>query len=333
LKPRTFIASLIKKILGILILFLGLQANAQDFHFTQFYANKLYLAPSFAGATEQNRVILNYRNQWPAVNGYVTYSASFDHYFSNFNSGLGFLVMRDIAGDGKLGPFYLGIHYSYDLSITENLHVRPGLSLSYYQWSVDFSKFHYSSQIDQTSGSQTTLDNLSGKESVGAIDGASSAIIYAKNWMLGTTFNHLLRPNQSFLGNEDRLPLEFSLFGSVTLFRYGRLLKPVDETVTVASMFKKMGKDVQLDVGLYWAQIPFTFGLWYRGIPIVNSDRGDSFALLVGIKRQHFSFGYSYDFTISNLVNKSAGAHEISMTYEFAKTKRKKMHAVPCPEF
>jgi type IX secretion system PorP/SprF family membrane protein len=316
-----------------LILFFGVQVNGQDFHFTQFYANKLYLAPSFAGATQQNRLILNYRNQWPAVNGYVTYSASFDHYFSNFNSGLGLLVMRDVAGDGKLGPLSLSLNYSYDFPVTEEIHLRPGLAISYLQWSVDFSKFNFSNQIDQTSTSQNSITDLSGKASVGSIDGTSSVIVYAKNWMFGTTFDHLLSPNKSLLGNEDKLPLEYAMYGSVTLFRYGRLLKPVDETVTVAGIFRGMGKDVQLDVGLYWAQIPLTFGLWYRGIPIVNSDRGDSFAFMAGIKRQHFTIGYSYDFTISNLVNKTAGAHEISMAFEFSKEKRKKMHAVPCPEF
>ena len=328
-----YIASWIKKILAGLIIFIGLQVTGQDFHFTQFYANKLYLAPSFAGATEQNRFIINYRNQWPAVNGFVTYSASYDHYFSNFNSGLGILVMRDMAGDGKFGPLNLSVHYSYDFSVTEDVHIRPGLSLGYLQWSIDYSKFRFSSQIDQSNNTQSSVDDLGGKSSVGAIDGASSVIVYAKNWMAGTSFNHLLRPNKSLLGNVDQLPLQYSLYGSVTLLRYGRLLKPVDETVTFAYIFKGMSNNVQLDIGLYWAQIPLTFGIWYRGIPVVNSPIGDSFAVMAGIKRQHFSFGYSYDFTISSLVNKTAGAHEISMAYEFAKTKRKKLHAVPCPEF
>jgi type IX secretion system PorP/SprF family membrane protein len=311
-------------------LFFCFQTKGQDFHFTQFYANKLFLAPSFAGATEQNRFILNYRNQWPAVNGYVTYSASYDHYFSNFNSGLGLLAMRDIAGDGKLGPLYLGLSYSYDFPLTENIHLRPGLSISYLQWFVDFSKLILSSQLDLPS---QTDNGLVGNESVGSIDGSTSAIIYSKNWMFGGTLNHLLQPNKSFLGNVDRIPMQYSLFGSVTLYRYGRLLKPVDETITFAYIFKGMSKNVQLDIGLYWAQIPLVFGLWYRGVPLLNSDIGDSFALLVGFKRSHFSVGYSYDFTISSLVNKTAGAHEISMAYEFAKIKRKKLHAVPCPEF
>jgi type IX secretion system PorP/SprF family membrane protein len=329
-----YIASVMRFLCGyILIAFIYSSAvNGQDFHFTQFYANKLYLAPSFAGATEQNRLIANYRNQWMAVNGYTTYSFSFDHYFSNFNSGLGVLVMRDVAGDGNLGYLHIGVPYSYDFSLTESIHLRPGLSLNFLQLSIDYARLIFSSDLG---GSNTAMTNeeYAGIGPVNVIDASTSLILYAKNWMGGVTFDHLMTPNISFLGNNDRIPLRYSMYGSLTILRRGRLLKPVDETVSLAFMLKDMQKYVQADVGIYWAQIPLTFGLWYRGIPILNSDRGDAFAVLAGIKKMHFTIGYSYDFTISNLVNKTAGTHEISLVYEFAKAKRKKIHAVPCPEF
>src|SRR5437016_3907470 len=47
--------------------------KAQDPHFTQFYANPLYLNPAFAGAAHCPRMNLSYRNQWPALQGqYIT---------------------------------------------------------------------------------------------------------------------------------------------------------------------------------------------------------------------------------------------------------------------
>jgi hypothetical protein len=135
------------------------------------------------------------------------------------------------------------------------------------------------------------------------------------------------------MGNVDRMPLKMALFGGATIMRNGKLLKRVPETVSVAFLCQKMGTSLQTDLGLYWAKIPLTFGIWYRGIPILNSERGDMLALLVGFKTNHFGIAYSYDFTISNLVNMTSGAHEISISYEFAKKLKKKMHAVPCPEF
>jgi type IX secretion system PorP/SprF family membrane protein len=91
---------------AIIIFLLGLLswARGQDPQFTQFYANPLYLAPSFAGATEQDRISATYRNQWPELNNvFVTYSFAYDHFFENFNSGVGILLLRDVAGSGDLG--------------------------------------------------------------------------------------------------------------------------------------------------------------------------------------------------------------------------------------
>ncbi|MDP6908597.1 MAG: type IX secretion system membrane protein PorP/SprF, partial [Flavobacteriales bacterium] len=66
------------------------EAFAQDPQFTQFYANPLYLNPAFAGSKRCPRVIMNYRNQWPAISGtFVTYSASFDMDINALHGGLG----------------------------------------------------------------------------------------------------------------------------------------------------------------------------------------------------------------------------------------------------
>ena len=59
----------LKRVFTILsALFILAQANGQqDPQLTQFYSCPLYLAPSFAGATQQHRVATTYRNQWPGL--------------------------------------------------------------------------------------------------------------------------------------------------------------------------------------------------------------------------------------------------------------------------
>jgi len=111
------------------------------------------------------------------------------------------------------------------------------------------------------------------------------------------------------------------------------LLKPIPETVSVAFIYRSQEDYKQLDLGLYWNRYPLVLGFWYRGIPFVNSPRGDAMAFLIGFKIDKLSIGYSYDFTVSNLVRSSKGAHEVSLIYQFVTKKKKKMHSIPCPEF
>ena len=69
------------KLILFLIVLLNLNSFGQDPQFSQFYANPMYLSPSFAGSTNGTRAVLNFRDQWPAIPGsFITYSASVDHY-------------------------------------------------------------------------------------------------------------------------------------------------------------------------------------------------------------------------------------------------------------
>ncbi len=76
---------------------------AQDPHFTQFYANPLYLNPSLAGSEKSNRLLMQYRNQWPSIPGnYEMYFVSSDRHFNALRGGLGILFLLDDAGNEML---------------------------------------------------------------------------------------------------------------------------------------------------------------------------------------------------------------------------------------
>ena len=119
--------------------------------------------------------------------------------------------------------------------------------------------------------------------------------------------------------------------------RRGRLLNRYSEVISVAGNIKYQDRFWQSDLGLYYYRDPVIFGLWYRGIPFVTSQAGDAIIGLIGIKTQTLHIGYSYDFTISNLIGSTGGSHEISLVYEFITSslgsRRRMFHAVPCPEF
>ena len=308
----------------------------QDPTFSQFYANALYLSPSFAGATNEYRLAVNYRDQWPAVPGvFNTYSISFDKAMPNFNSGIGVLATYDVAGSGNLSTTNIGLLYSYDFNINKEWHIRPGVNFKFYYLGLDIGKLVFNSQItgSGTSPSVTPppFDN------VADIDFATSALVYNSRTWAGFTLDHLLTPKMSFYGNDATLPVKFNFYGGTQILKQTRLRQKTQEILSVAVNFQKQGKFYQSDLGLYFYKDPIIFGIWYRGIPLVTSQVGDAIIGLIGIKTKQLHIGYSYDFTISSLIGATGGAHEISLVYEFNNLSlgqlKKRIRAIPCPEF
>ncbi len=308
----------------------------QDPTFSQFYANALYLSPSFAGATSEYRFALNYRNQWPAVPGvFHTYSISFDKALTNFNSGIGVLATYDVAGSGNLSTTNIGLLYSYDFNINKQWHIRPGINFKFYYLGLDINKLIFNSQItgSGTSPSVTPppFDN------VADVDFATSALVYNERTWAGFTLDHLLKPKTSFYGNDATVPVKYNFYGGAQILKKTRLRQKMQEVLSVAINFQKQGKFYQSDLGLYYYKDPLIFGIWYRGIPFATSQVGDAVIGLIGIKTSQLHIGYSYDFTISSLIGSTGGAHEISLVYEFNNLSlgqlKKRIRSIPCPEF
>jgi type IX secretion system PorP/SprF family membrane protein len=333
------VIDLVKRIIYLFLLsFITFTTGfGQDPTFSQFYANALYLSPSFAGATEQYRLGINYRNQWPSIPGvFHTYSISFDKALNNFNSGIGVLATYDVAGSGNLSTTNIGLVYSYDFNINETWHIRPGINFKFYYLGLDIEKLVFNSQITG-SGTLPSI-NPPPFENVADVDFTSSALVYNERTWGGITVDHLLTPKTSFYGNDGAtVPVKINIYGGTQILKKTRLRQKMQEVLSVAFNFQKQDKFYQSDLGLYYYKDPLIFGVWYRGIPFATSQAGDAIIGLIGIKTSQLHLGYSYDFTISNLINSTGGAHEISLVYEFNNLslgqQRKRIKAIPCPEF
>ena len=328
-----------KYLIGLLFS-VSLLSQGQDPQFSQFYANQLYLAPSFAGATEDYRVAINWRNQWPSIPGvFHTYSVSFDKAVPNFNSGIWILATYDVAGSGDLSTTNLGLLYSYDIQINEDWHIRPGINFKFTYLGLDLTKLVWNSQI--TTGGTLPPITPPPFDNVADIDFTVSGLAYNEKIWGGFTVDHLLRPKTSFWGDNTSVPIKVDLFGGFQIVSRGRLRTKLTEVLSVAGNVMFQADFFQSDIGFYYFKNPLVFGVWYRGIPFatskdVSSQAGDAIIGMLGIKTDQLNIGLSYDFTISNLINTSGGAYEISLIYSFTSSQIKRggrIHAIPCPEF
>lgn len=328
-----------KRLLFILSVLAGMNLYGQHFQFTQFYAAPMHLNPAFTGDNVCSRVSTNYRDQWPSVTGkFTTYQVSYDTYISNVNSGLGFMVMNDRAGSGNLQSLSVSGLYSYEVTLTKYWFARAGLQMSYVARSVNMSNLLFGDQIAR-GGNVATVE--AAPEIRSYFDISTGGLVYSQKYWVGFAAHHITSPDQALTANgESRLPTEYSVHmgGKFPLDN----MAPFKSTVyiTPAFHYKAQNQFDQVDLGFYYTNKPLVTGLWYRGIPAFKAYKtgyanNDAIAALVGLMIDRVRVGYSYDVTVSRLINRTGGSHEISLSYEFCKLKKKKKKPIliSCPKF
>lgn len=327
--------------------------TAQDPQFSQFYAAPLYLNPAFAGSTQQGRVGMNYRNQWPAIDAnFTTISAYADFYFEDKNSGVGALLTRDYVGIVGLQSISFALQYAYQLQLTKGLSFRPGVQVGIYNRSINFGQLTFGDQFDPNTGQiiKGTAEALGSGQSVFFPDISFGGLFFSKNAWLGVAAHHITQPNQSLLGSKDQLDMKLSLHGGWKFFfrpgvlGSGVFARPRERSIAPVIQYRHQGQFSQADVGMYYTFEPLIIGTWYRGIPFntVNGfSNNESIVLLVGLtikgEKDILNIGYSYDYTISKLGPASGGAHEFSLVYSWPirnprKPPKDKL-VIPCPDF
>jgi len=304
--------------------------NAQDPTFSQYFANPLYLNPAFAGAEENTRVSTNFRNQNPSVPGaFITYSASFDHYFQSVSSGIGLIVLTDKAGEAQLSSSSISGIYSYKVRLNERFCINAGIQASYMQSTVDWKSFTFGDQIDNKLGFiYPTNEKSPITTSVHSFDFSSGFIGYTKNMVSGITVNHLSQPSTSNYVGNDKLYYKLSVF---YIGKYKLNLGMNNEISFLPNLiYQRQHQFQQIEGGCSVNKYPLTVGVLYRNA-FKNSD---ACVVLAGITTKSFRFIYSYDINLSKFVNFIGGSHEFSLYLLFENFKKEnKTRTIICPNF
>ena len=333
-----------KKLL-ILLMYCSSFAHAQDPEFSQYYAAPLYLNPAFAGTSVDHRFIANYRNQWPSISqAFETYAFSYDYNLSQYNSGLGVLVMADKAGSANLKSTQFNFQYSYKVQMSDKLILSSGLNFGLGSRSIDFNKLIFYQQLDFSQNSDNIPPPPSNLNVAGQtyFDFGGGLLVYSRKVWLGFSMAHLNRPNRSLLNEETEIPVKTSVHGGVRIPLYNGVFKR-ERTASIAPSFvyKQQGNFDQLDLGTYFFYEPMVVGLWYRGIPIEQNAKDnvshDAVVVVLGFQLQNVELSYSYDVTVSELGPIAGGAHEVGLKFKIelaTQVKRKKKERfIPCPTF
>jgi type IX secretion system PorP/SprF family membrane protein len=326
-----------KKIIISICLFFSLSSiYAQDPIFTQYFMIPESFNSSFAGAKEGPKAGIIHRTQWPRLNFSInTQFAYVDNWFEDLNSGIGISVLNHKETTTRYNFTQVNLNYALKFQINDNWFFRPSLSLGYGNKSFGFQDLLLGDQINISNGviNSTSIDPILLNEKMNFFDISTSLLLNNERSWVGLTLKHLNRPNISMAFNDNNnLDMFLSIHSSIEFplnTNFGRMGN--EDSLYLLTNFMHQGEYNRFDIGPQYVNGHLSFGLLAATNPIrtnPNSHFLTSLNTYVGLKYEGFKFGYSYDFSTSQ-IGRTGGVYEISISYEFDKNE----NCFGCPNY
>jgi type IX secretion system PorP/SprF family membrane protein len=317
-----------KSLLVIAACFLAAAAGAQDLHFSQWFNSPLTTNPANTGfiPDADYRIGANYRNQYSTVMTvpYKTMSIFADaqvmrNKITNGWLGLGGVILRDVAGSGKLTStkIYASAAYHQMLGVASLL--TAGFNAGYVNKRINASDLKFPDQFDgkffdNTLPTDVILDN----PNVNYLDvqvGMNYAYFPSDNIYInaGASIHHLNRPRESFFtsdaaGTDSRISPRYIAFANASLkLNEQVIVNPMAYYTTQARASELVG-GATLQYNLSGdGETQLVGGLFVRP--------GDAFVPMVGFIWKNVRLTFSYDATSSSLRSATGGrgAYEFSL--------------------
>jgi type IX secretion system PorP/SprF family membrane protein len=319
--------------------------QAQDQHFSQYYASPLTLNPALAGSFSGTyRLSLIYRDQWrnALVNPYSTYSAAID-----YRTPLRFKrqILKDYLGVGVL--FYndrvpevgyyqsqinLAAAYHKSLNYRKNEFLTLGLQWGVNQRNIGFGSLFFNDQFNGTDGySLGTRENFPNNNfAFGDITiGLNYTLAPAKGvgFYAGAGIHHLSQPQVSFYQFEENIDIETDFRLKRKYVVHAGWSIPVGERMQVLpkALLYAQGPHQAINAG---SNVRFLvndidgaalhLGSWVRAAKDqISTMQLDAVIVMAGFEYQNFLIGMSYDTKTGNwnTAGRRTGAFEFSVAY------------------
>lgn len=293
--------------------------------YTQYVFNNYLLNPAVGGIENYTDVKAGFRKQWTGLDGapttsYLTVNMPLGSNFINGDAtavpagggenpmsrsyvqnymaaephhGVGFMVVNDKAG--PLTQTNIDATYAYHLGLAPRLNLAVGVSAGIAHMGLNTSMITLENPLDPAIANANTSQWYP--------DLGAGVWLYSPTYYVGASVQQLLKQTLYFSANnaynQSQTVPHYFLTAGIKLF-------VSDDITFMPSIMFKVIKPVPntFDItGKFAFRERFWLGGAYR--------RNDSVAGLIGFNISSFlSFGYSYDFTTSNLNTVSNGTHE-----------------------
>lgn len=323
------------------------KSAAQDYNFSQFWENRSYYNPAFAGVNQgEMNALLTYRKLWPKFNGNFS-TIFFSADLKTYNSyGFGLYFISGDEGGGFIKSNSIGLSYSWRgyINRESGSFFQLGVKGSYNDERLSYEKYTFSGQLHEIYGNIYQQPNIDGfKQQQHYWDFSLGAMVYLpwernykefmKNY-IGFAVSHFTRPKDNFVEENYRLPIKISLqWNSFVRTGIRSLDKQTYLYVCPGLIFENQGDKLlsassanNLMVGSDITTDPVFGGVWYSSQLLNNSSESYSAVIFkLGLKfhseskRFEYRLAYTYDMSLGNLAKSTEGSHEISinLVYRF----------------
>jgi len=321
------------------------RSNAQDLHFSQFINAPLMTNPANAGFIPEAdyRIGGHYRSQWTSLPAPFTTASVFGDFqmlrnkLNNGWMGIGFLVLHDAAGRGKLtsNKQYLTLAYHQMLGFSSLL--SGGFNIGLASKRIDINKYVFDNQWNgrffdaKIPNGETSFQT----NNISYLD-IQAGLNYAyfpteKTYMnLGFSIHHINRPKESFFNSNNEIPERYIGFinGSFKLSDMWILNSNAYYSLQARSSEMVVGMNAANNV-LGNGTFILIGGLYYR--------LSDAAIAMIGFERKNIKVTFTYDATTSllNSYNNGRGAWEFSIMKNgyYNQLDKKLLRQSMCPHF
>jgi type IX secretion system PorP/SprF family membrane protein len=333
--------------LGIVLMLCASGVNAQDPHFSQFFASPLTLNPAFTGKFDGDfRVAGNYRNQWPTINrAYTTGTVSIDFPIlqkmipENDRWGLGLMGFTDKSAAGALAFNYFSVSTAYHKGLDEDGYhqLSAGFQGTYSDMVINTSKLTFEDQLTSSGFTGVTHEAFGGATLKTDYFDMNAGLLYSasttdrSNFYAGVSAYHINRPKQTFTNNGEYVLDPRATFHAGGFFPVGDIT-----TLHLSALYSTQAGAHETLVGGAFQfaatsddnpanDVNFYAGAWMR--------LGDALIPYVGVDWNDLRLGATYDINTSSLktASQGRGGIEISLIYIHHPSTGGK--GIPCPRF
>lgn len=332
--------------LYFLVGFTSLHLYGQEAQFSQFYSASLFLNPAFAGATNGMSISVNYRAQ-PLTsnvsNELQQVSFQMPIYKGSASDsrlgGVGLTLFNQVMGAGRAfktqgAMLALSKTISFDLFGPEFLTVgiqggmtRRTIDFSNLQWPSQFNPFEPGGFDGSLSNPAAQFEDNINRPVINAgvmyqFNPEKDYLLYSISFFSGVAVTNINRPNTSFTTDQEaKQPMLIKYHGGFEYVINGKF------RVSPNLLFAFQNGSIQSNFGGYLNydlkgekvqsfedNLQIVGGLWYR--------LRDSFIFLVGVSKQKYRIGISYDLNKTFIGPSERNdtlqpAFELSLNYTF----------------